>query len=39
MTVFATTVRRPSSAGHSFVVPVVHEVSPQPAKPASASAW
>jgi hypothetical protein len=39
MTVFATSTRRPSSTGHSFVVPVVHEVSPPPVKPAAGSAW
>jgi hypothetical protein len=39
MTVFAPTIRRPSSSGHAFVVPVVHEVAPQPAKPAAGSAW
>jgi hypothetical protein len=38
MTVLATSIRRPSK-GHSFVVPVVREVSPQPAKPAADPAW
>jgi hypothetical protein len=38
MTLFAPTIRRPSS-GHSFVVPVVHEVAPPPPKPAGGSAW
>ncbi|WP_255325389.1 hypothetical protein [Candidatus Solirubrobacter pratensis] len=34
MTVLATSSRRPST-DHSFVVPVVEEVSPQQAKPAA----
>jgi hypothetical protein len=36
MTLLATTVRRPAS--HAFVVPVVHELAPQP-HAAAGSAW